>query len=102
MHFAVLIWRRDRDSNPGSLSTRRFSRPVLSTTQPPLLNFIVVYRGRALVNSRFCGVSCPLKRKAKLYISPLSYQVIIALNRAFLLLQQAALIVLHADHSLGA
>ena len=29
-------WRRGRDSNPGCLATRRFSRPVLSTTQPPL------------------------------------------------------------------
>ena len=32
-----LKWRRGRDSNPGYLSIRRFSRPVLSTTQPPLL-----------------------------------------------------------------
>ena len=47
-------------------------------------------------------VYCPLKRKAKLYISPLSYQVIIALNRAFLQLQQAVRFVLCADHSLGA
>ena len=30
-------WRRGRDSNPGTVSRRRFSRPVLSTTQPPLL-----------------------------------------------------------------
>ena len=30
------IWRREWDSNPRMLSHRRFSRPVLSTTQPSL------------------------------------------------------------------
>ena len=30
------IWRRGRDSNPGILSDQRFSRPPLSTAQPPL------------------------------------------------------------------
>ena len=29
-------WRRGRESNPRYLAARRFSRPVLSTTQPPL------------------------------------------------------------------
>ena len=29
-------WRRGRDSNPGRRYPRWFSRPVLSTTQPPL------------------------------------------------------------------
>ena len=29
-------WRRGRYSNPGYLAIRRFSRPVLSATQPPL------------------------------------------------------------------
>ena len=32
----LCIWRRGRDSNPGYLSVRWFSRPVLSTAQPPL------------------------------------------------------------------
>lgn len=32
----LLLWRRDRDSNPGYLSVRRFSRPLQSTTLPPL------------------------------------------------------------------
>ena len=31
--------RRERDSNPRYLSVRRFSRPVQSTTLPPLLRF---------------------------------------------------------------
>ena len=31
------IWRRGRDSNPGRVTPQRFSRPPLSTTQPPLL-----------------------------------------------------------------
>ena len=30
------VWRREWDSNPRMLSHRRFSRPVLSTTQPSL------------------------------------------------------------------
>ena len=29
-------WRREWDSNPRTVSRRRFSRPVLSATQPPL------------------------------------------------------------------
>ena len=29
-------WRRERDSNPRTVSRRRFSRPVLSTAQPSL------------------------------------------------------------------
>ena len=36
--WACNKWRRDRDSNPGYLSVRRFSRPVHSTTLPPLLD----------------------------------------------------------------
>ncbi len=32
----VLDWRRDRDSNPGTLTRQRFSRPPQSTTLPPL------------------------------------------------------------------
>ena len=35
---ACFIWRRARDSNPRTLSSQRFSRPPLSTTQPALLN----------------------------------------------------------------
>ena len=31
-----VIWRRDRDSNPGNLAVQRFSRPPHSTTLPPL------------------------------------------------------------------
>ena len=31
-----IYWRREWDSNPRMLSHRRFSRPVLSTTQPSL------------------------------------------------------------------
>ncbi len=30
------VWRRGRDSNPGTCYSQRFSRPPLSTTQPPL------------------------------------------------------------------
>jgi predicted MPP superfamily phosphohydrolase len=30
------IWRRGRDSNPGKVALQRFSRPPLSTAQPPL------------------------------------------------------------------
>ena len=30
-------WRRGRDSNPRTLASQRFSRPPLSTAQPPLL-----------------------------------------------------------------
>ena len=29
-------WRRERDSNPRTVARRRFSKPVLSATQPPL------------------------------------------------------------------
>ncbi len=32
----VKFWRRDRDSNPRTLSGQRFSRPPLSTAQPSL------------------------------------------------------------------
>ena len=32
----VFFWRREWDSNPRMLSHRRFSRPVPSTTRPPL------------------------------------------------------------------
>ncbi len=32
----ILNWRRDRDSNPGTLTRQRFSRPPQSTTLPPL------------------------------------------------------------------
>ena len=32
----ILFWRRGRDSNPRDLSARRFSRPLHSTTLPPL------------------------------------------------------------------
>ena len=34
-------WRRGRDSNPRHLAVRRFSRPLFSTTQPPLREVIV-------------------------------------------------------------
>ncbi len=34
--FSFLFLRRERDSNPRYLSVRRFSRPVQSTTLPPL------------------------------------------------------------------
>ena len=34
--FVPTLWRGRRDSNPRMLSHRRFSRPVLSTTQPSL------------------------------------------------------------------
>ena len=34
--FALQKWRRGRDSNPRTLAGQRFSRPPLSTTQPPL------------------------------------------------------------------
>ena len=34
--------RRERDSNPRYLSVRRFSRPVQSTTLPPLLRFFML------------------------------------------------------------
>ena len=37
--------RRERDSNPRYLSVRRFSRPVQSTTLPPLLGFCCVKWG---------------------------------------------------------
>ncbi len=30
------VWRRGRDSNPRTVARQRFSRPPLSTTQPPL------------------------------------------------------------------
>jgi site-specific DNA recombinase len=33
---SVLKWRRGRDSNPRTLAGQRFSRPPLSTAQPPL------------------------------------------------------------------
>ena len=36
--FALQKWRRGRDSNPRTLAGQRFSRPPLSTTQPPLQN----------------------------------------------------------------
>ena len=36
--FALRNWRRGRDSNPRTLAGQRFSRPPLSTTQPPLQN----------------------------------------------------------------
>ena len=34
--FALQKWRRGRDSNPRTREGQRFSRPPLSTTQPPL------------------------------------------------------------------
>ena len=34
--FLLSYWRRGRDSNPGRRYPRWFSRPVLSTAQPPL------------------------------------------------------------------
>ena len=42
-----LIWRRGRDSNPRTLASQWFSRPPLSTTQPPLL----IYSGKVRVAS---------------------------------------------------
>lgn len=32
------LWRRSRDSNSGTVSRRRFSRPLPSATRPPLRN----------------------------------------------------------------
>lgn len=32
------VWRRSRDSNSGTVSRRRFSRPLPSATRPPLRN----------------------------------------------------------------
>ena len=37
--FALPPWRRGRDSNPRTLAGQRFSRPPLSTTQPPLQKY---------------------------------------------------------------
>ena len=34
-------WRRERDSNPRTVARRRFSKPVLSATQPSLRNLLV-------------------------------------------------------------
>ena len=42
------FWRRGRDSNPRYLSVRRFSRPVQSTTLPPLQKCI--FRCRNVVS----------------------------------------------------
>ena len=39
-HFIYQKWSRERDSNPWMLSHRRFSRPLLSATQPSLDNTI--------------------------------------------------------------
>ena len=41
LHFFCLEikakkWRRERDSNPRTVARRRFSKPVLSATQPSL------------------------------------------------------------------
>ncbi len=36
-HNLLNNWRRGRDSNPRTLTGQRFSRPPLSTAQPPLL-----------------------------------------------------------------
>src|SRR5690606_18915399 len=33
---AFFLWRRGRDSNPRKVALQRFSRPPLSTAQPPL------------------------------------------------------------------
>ena len=42
LSFCLLFFlRRGRDSNPRYLSVRRFSRPVQSTTLPPLLRFLL-------------------------------------------------------------
>ena len=41
-HHLQNEWRRGRDSNPRYLSVRWFSRPVHSTTLPPLLCSLVV------------------------------------------------------------
>ena len=38
-YLVGLFLRRERDSNPRYLSVRRFSRPVQSTTLPPLQGF---------------------------------------------------------------
>ena len=45
-------WRRGWDSNPRAVARRRFSRPVLSTTQPPL-------RGSEPFQISRCGGSSP-------------------------------------------
>ena len=37
------MWRRARDSNPRTVSRQRFSRPPLSTTQPALQSFYLIY-----------------------------------------------------------
>ena len=42
--FQLPFLRRERDSNPRYLSVRRFSRPVQSTTLPPLLRFLYCLR----------------------------------------------------------
>ena len=41
-YLVGFILRRGRDSNPRYLSVRRFSRPVQSTTLPPLQRFYFV------------------------------------------------------------
>ncbi len=54
---SAVIWRRSRDSNPGSFNTQRFSRPPLSTTQPPLRNdahftFFLKFRNPLIVKKK--------------------------------------------------
>ncbi len=50
-----LFWRRGRDSNPRTVAGQRFSRPPLSTTQPPLRNSIVNLSHRFLPVPLSCG-----------------------------------------------
>ena len=51
------IWRKRRDSNSGTLSGRRFSRPVLSTAQPSL-------RARKSISDPDAGFLLPYRSPA--------------------------------------
>ena len=64
------IWRRARDSNPRSLSTQRFSRPPLSTTQPALQIISNCY-GMPVLS--FATVSSGGSRRATKYVLYLAF-----------------------------
>ena len=50
-HYIYQKWSRERDSNPWMLSHRRFSRPLLSATQPSLDNTIKILISKTLSNA---------------------------------------------------
>ena len=60
------FWRRGWDSNPRTVAGQRFSRPPLSTTQPPLRN-LLDRACKALLQTLFVDVGAPCRRDSALW-----------------------------------